>query len=48
LQSSSLLNISSSTSGTQIAGYGQQVCSTRQAGQDQTAAISDTQSTTRP
>ena len=47
-QSSSLLNISSSTSGTQNASYGQQVCAMRQAGQTQSAAISYTESTTRP
>jgi hypothetical protein len=45
LQSSSQFNVGSSTSDTQIASYGQQVCTMRQAGQDQTAAISDTQST---
>jgi len=45
LQSSSLFNVGSSTSDTQIASYGQQVCSMRQAGQDQTAVSSDTQST---
>jgi hypothetical protein len=45
LQSSTLFNISSSTSSTQIASYGQGVCSMREAGQNQTAAISDTQRT---
>jgi len=45
LQSSTLFNIGSSTSSMQIANYGQEVCNMRQAGQDQTAAISDTQST---
>ena len=45
LQSSSLFNIGSSTSDAQIASFGQQVCSLRQAGQGQTAAISDTEST---
>ena len=45
LQSSSQFNIGSSTSSTQIASYGQQVCAMRQAGQTQTAAISDTEST---
>jgi hypothetical protein len=43
LQSSSLFNVGSSTSGTQIASYGQQVCSMRQGGQKQTAAISYTE-----
>jgi hypothetical protein len=45
LQSSSLLNISSSMSCTQIASYGR---ARRQAGRPRTAAISYTESTTRP
>jgi hypothetical protein len=45
LQSSTLFNIGSSTSDAEIASYGQQVCSLRQAGQGQTAAISDTETT---
>jgi hypothetical protein len=45
LQSSSQFSISSSTSGAEIADYGQQVCSMRQGGQKQTAAISFTQTT---
>lgn len=45
LQSSTLFNIGSSTSDAQIASYGQQLCSMRQAGQEQTAAISYTEST---
>ncbi len=45
LQSSTLFNISSSTSDTQIASYGQQVCSMRQTGQQQTAAIAYTETT---
>jgi hypothetical protein len=43
LQSSSLFNVGSSTSAAQIASYGQQVCSMRQGGQKQTAAISYTE-----
>jgi len=45
LQSSSQFDISNSTSDAQIASYGQQLCAMRQAGQGQTAAISDTEST---
>lgn len=45
LQSSSQFDISSSTSSAQIADYGQQVCSMRQGGQKQTAAISFTEAT---
>ena len=44
LQSSSQFNIGSSTSSAQIASYGQQVCSMRQGGQTQRAAISFTRS----
>ncbi len=43
LQSSSQVSIGSSTSSTQIAAYGQQVCSMRQAGQKQTAVVSYTE-----
>ena len=43
LQSSSLFSIGSSTSSTQIAAYGQQACSMRQAGQKQTSVISYTE-----
>jgi hypothetical protein len=43
LQSSSLFSVGSSTSAAQIASYGQQVCSMRQGGQKQAAAISFTE-----
>jgi hypothetical protein len=43
LQSSSQFSIGNSTSSTQIAAYGQQACSMRQAGQKQTAVISYTE-----
>ena len=43
LQSSSVFNVGGSTSSTDIASYGQQICSLRQGGQTQTAAISYTQ-----
>jgi hypothetical protein len=43
LQSSSQFSIGSSTSSTQIAAYGQQVCSMRQGGQKQTSVISYTE-----
>ncbi len=43
LESSSQFSIDSSTSSTQIATYGQQVCSMREAGQKQTSVISYTE-----